>query len=252
MVTGRAALRRAVAKFQTVLIGLRRASAKKPPVPSARVADPFVGIREVVVSTARRRSGTSRRGSHGFDFCRHMRSLCVDMTSRLSPLEHIDMSRVAISFCQTRRRSPYGMYASLTPLRFANGKTEITRGGRRWRLQRLLSESGEEMLYVMSFYLPRFLNLSLSEKLNTVAHELWHISPEFNGDVRRFGGRCFAHGGSQKKYDMHVAKLVADWRRLAPPESLFGFLRLGFDELIREHGGVYGVKIRNPKLIPVE
>ena len=39
------------------------------------------------------------------------------------------------------------------------------------------------MLYLLSFYLPRFLKLPWREKLATVIHELWHVNPQFNGDL---------------------------------------------------------------------
>ena len=60
----------------------------------------------------------SRRAppSTGFDFTLHMRRLCDDMVARLDQLHHIDMSRVALSFSQTRRTGSTGMFASLTPL----------------------------------------------------------------------------------------------------------------------------------------
>ena len=64
------------------------------------------------------------------------------------------------------------------------------------------------MLYILNFYLPRFLDLPFREKLTTMLHELWHIGPKFDGDVRRLGGRCFAHGSSQKQYDAHVEALL--------------------------------------------
>ena len=89
------------------------------------------------------------------------------------------------------------MFASLTPLRFAGGQRHTLRRGRQWTLQRVC-EDGREMLYILNFYLPRFLDLPLDEKLTTVVHELWHIGPRFDGDLRRFGGRCYAHSGSQK------------------------------------------------------
>ncbi len=204
------------------------------------------------MAKARPRQTSKAIAPRGFDFCRHMRALCEDMSERLSSLRHVDMTRVAVSFSQARKAGVYGMYASLTPLRFADGSRETVRRGRRWRLQQLNDPSGREMLYVLSFYLPRFLDLAFSEKLNTVVHELWHISPQFNGDVRRFKGRCFAHGGSQKKYDAHAKQLVAEWLALEPPESLYGFLRCGFRELAERHGGVYGMKIRTPRLIPLD
>jgi hypothetical protein len=108
------------------------------------------------------------------------------------------------------------------------------------------------MLYILTFYLPRFLDLPLREKLVTVLHELWHIGPKFDGDVRRLGRRCFAHGHSQKQYDAHVAALLDEWLSLDPPGELYGFLRMSFRELIARHGRVYGRKVPAPKLVPLD
>ena len=58
---------------------------------------------------------------HRFDFTPHIRRVCDDMVARLPELAHIDMSRVAVAFCQARKPVPHGMFASLTPLRFAGG-----------------------------------------------------------------------------------------------------------------------------------
>jgi hypothetical protein len=85
-----------------------------------------------------------------------------------------------------------------------------------------------------------------------VVHELWHISPRFDGDLRRFGGRCYAHSASQRRYDAKVEQLVDRWLSLEPPASVYNFLRYEFRELVRRYGRVYGVKIPTPKLIPVE
>ena len=123
-----------------------------------------------------------------------MRRLCDDMVARLDPLRHVDMSRVAVSFAQTRRGGSQGMFASLMPLRFAEGRMHTFRRKRRWGMQRLYDPDGREMLYILNFYLPRFLDLPFREKLATTLHELWHIGPKFDGDIRRLGGRCSAHG----------------------------------------------------------
>ena len=187
----------------------------------------------------------------GFDFTAHVRRLCDDMIARVDLLRHIDMDRLALSFCQARKSTPHGMYASLTPMRFAEGRQHTTRRGRKWSVQRLHDESGREMLYILNFYLPRFLELPFREKLTTVAHELWHVSPKFNGDVRRYPGRCFAHGASQKQYDAQVERLVERWLAAGPPDSVCEFLRHSFRELLVHHGRVIGRKIPTPKLIPV-
>jgi hypothetical protein len=161
------------------------------------------------------------------------------------------MSRVAISFVQTRKPVPHGTYATLTPLRFEGGEPEMVRSGRRYRLQRLLDDSSREMLYLLSFYLPRFLDLAPGAKLSTILHELWHISPRFDGDVRRFRGRCYAHSGSQKRYDAHAERLAKRWLAMQPPATIYAFLEHDFRGLVRRHGKVFGQRIRAPKIIPV-
>jgi hypothetical protein len=167
-------------------------------------------------------------------------------------LRHIDVGRVAISFCQARKAVMHGVYASLTPLRFAGGRTESVRRGRRFRIQSLVGPDGREMLYILNFYLPRYLDLALREKLSTVVHELWHVGPRFDGDLRRFAGRCYAHSGSKKQYDAQVERLTGDWLALDPPEELYGFLRHDFRSLVEHYGKVFGTRIPTPKLVPVE
>jgi hypothetical protein len=132
----------------------------------------------------------NERPARGFDFTLHMRALCEDVVRRLPELRHIDLDRVAFSFCQTRKAVRHGRYASLTPLRFAGGQSQTVRRGRTWGLQRVVGPSGQEMLYILNFYLPRFLDLDFRRKLTTVVHELWHIGRRCDGDVRRYRGRC--------------------------------------------------------------
>lgn len=188
----------------------------------------------------------------GFDFTLHIRRLCEDMVTRVEQLRHIDMSRVAVSFSQTKRSGNLGIYASLTPLRFAGGQLHFYRRKRRWGIQRLYAPDGLEMLYILNFYLPRFLELPFREKLATTLHELWHVGPKFDGDVRRLGRRCYAHGSSQKEYDAYVETLLDRWLSLDPPLSLHEFLRPSFRELIAQYGRVFGRKIPPPKLVPLD
>lgn len=184
----------------------------------------------------------------GFDFSQAIRRLCLDLTSRLPELQHIDMSQVAVAVAQTRKDVSHGLYASLTPLRFENGSREGQVNGRRMRVERVLDADGREMLYILTIYLPRFMQVDLGEKLVTVLHELWHISPHFNGDIRRFEGRCYAHTHSQKEYDAEMATLAKTWLAMNPPEFLYAFLRLDFQQLQETYGGVIGMKIRRPRM----
>ena len=187
----------------------------------------------------------------GFDFTRAMRFLCEDLASRLPELQHIDLPRVAISLSKTRKNVSHGIYASLTPLRFEAGAKTTRRRGRRYGVEPIVDATGREYLYILSFYLPRFMNTSLEEKLSTVVHELWHISPDFDGDLRRHAGRCYAHGNSQKEYDARMDQLAQQWLTLDPPAHLYEFLMSDCNELIAEHGRIIGSHWPNPRLIPL-
>jgi predicted metallopeptidase len=197
-----------------------------------------------------RRTDHSSRDLRGFDFTTHIRRLCVDMVARVDELAHIDLDRVAIRYCQTRKAVSHGIQASLTPLRFQEGSRYTTRRRRKWTIERLTDATGREMLYLLSFYLPRFQQLPFDEKLITVFHELWHIGPAFDGDIRRLPGRCHVHSARQCEYDAEMKKLADKWLSLDPPASLHAFLRLDFRQLAQTHGGVYGLRIRTPRLIP--
>jgi hypothetical protein len=145
----------------------------------------------------------------------------------------------------------HGLFASLTPMRFAAGATSGLRRGRRYGVQPLVDGSGREMLYILRVYLPRFMDIEFREKLITILHELWHISPQFDGDLRRHDGRCYIHTGSQAEYDAEMGLLADRWLSLAPPEPVYAFLRYSFAELHALCGPVYGAKIPQPKLIPL-
>ncbi len=185
-----------------------------------------------------------------FDFTHAMQLLCDDVTCRLDEFLHIDMSRVLVTFAQARRKVLHGLQAKLTPMRFEGGALTTRRHGRTWTVQRLYQED-REMLYILTFYLPRFLDQTFQEKMITVLHELYHISPRFDGDIRRMEGRYHVHSHSQQEYDRHMEVLVRQYLESQPPEELYGFLRSKFRTLHRHHGGVVGLQVPIPKLIPV-
>jgi hypothetical protein len=161
------------------------------------------------------------------------------------------MRQVAVGFSQTRSASLYGVYATLAPMRFAGGGLVTMRRGRRYGIRRLYDASGAEMLYILSFYLPRFLDLSFRQKLTTTAHELWHIGPQFDGDVRRYEGRCYAHSGSKRRFDELAGSLAERYLASNPPAEMHAFLREDYRTLVTRHGRVFGLKIAPPKLVPL-
>ena len=136
-------------------------------------------------------------------------------------------------------------------MRFADGRPVEKRRGRYYKSQVLLDVHGTEMLYILSFCLPRFMDVDLREKLTTVLHELWHIGPQFDGDIRRHEGRCYAHSGSKRNYDREMEKMVEDWLACRPPLELYQFLEYDFAQLQRIYGRVYGVRYARPRMLPV-
>lgn len=183
-----------------------------------------------------------------FDFTAAVTRLCVDVIDRTPELAHVRMPQVAVSFAQARLRVLHGLQAKLTPLRFERGSLITHRGRSAWTVRRVFRDD-VEILYILTFYLPRFLDQSLDEKLITVFHELFHISPRFDGDIRRMDGRYHVHSHSQKEYDREMAALARRYLSRRPDERLWGFLNLTFDELVKQHGGVVGVRVPVPKLV---
>ncbi len=191
--------------------------------------------------------------SRHFHFTDHMFQICKDMTQRVPALSHINMDKVAVGFCSARNyNSPYGTYATLTPLRFENGATVTVRDGRKYTLQKVIDRQNSEKLYLLNFYLPRFFIGSFIDRLTTTVHELWHISPEFNGDIRRLGGRCYVHSGSQKDFDAVAQSLAKQWLTLNPDPQLYEFLKLDLDQIVQQYGPLIGSRYSPPKLIPVK
>ncbi|MDR0521899.1 MAG: hypothetical protein LBH00_08630 [Planctomycetaceae bacterium] len=189
--------------------------------------------------------------THFFDYTAAVASVCGDMSFRVPELRHIDIARVAFSFSQTKNSAPFGIFATTVPLRFENGDAfQLNRKGLVYTVQKCLRSDGTEFLYILYFYVPRFIELPLLQKLETIVHELYHISPQFNGDLRRFPGRCFAHGSSQKEYDRIVSRLVQYWLKQNPPEPLWDFLRFNFRDLTQQFGKLHGTRIPFPKIIP--
>jgi hypothetical protein len=86
--------------------------------------------------------------------------------------------------------------------------------------------------------------------MTTITHELFHVGPNFDGDLRRFGGRCYIHSRSHDDFDRRAELLARKYLALRPPLELYEFLRHDFRSLTRRYGGVVGLQVPIPKLIP--
>lgn len=186
-----------------------------------------------------------------FNYTTAVREVVVDVLETLPELRHIDLSRVLLSITQARQRSKHGVYASCVPLRFEGGAVESRVGKRLYRMQSLVHE-GREILYILYFMLPRFHEeQDYREKLATIIHELYHISPHFNGDIRRFPGKNWAHGTSRERYHAAMRVLADQYLATSPRARDHEFLQVPFAELLRRPGGVVGTSVNRPKAILV-
>lgn len=185
-----------------------------------------------------------------FDFCKHVRALSVDIVAKTPELAHIDVNRLLFGMTQARTARPHGLQARVTPLRFARGQLFRQRRGVAYQVQRYVV-AGREMLYLVTFCLPRFLDQTFDDKFITLFHELYHISPAFDGDLRRCGGRYKLHTHSKRDYDAHMAQLARSYLARCRDATLHHFLRLDFAQLRYRHGDVLSIVVPRPKLVPV-
>lgn len=176
-------------------------------------------------------------------YTEYMDALIEDIVARCDEFRHVDCAGLLTSISQARSGGASGDLAQLIPLRFEGGATTRTADGRTYTALPLIQD-GREILYIISFLLPRFCDLDRQRKLVTVFHELYHISPEFDGDIRRFPGRNYAHGSSRKKYDAQMAELVEHYLGQDPSEEIVGFLSYDFSGLKEKFGGVVGRRVR--------
>lgn len=185
-----------------------------------------------------------------FDFSDRISQLAADVTQRCEPLSHIDVSKILFTMAQARNGHAHGLQARVTPLRFQHGQRRKKRRGLYYQVQQFIVHD-VELLYLVTFCLPRFLDQTFDEKMITLFHELYHISPQMDGDLRRHEGRYSLHTHSKQEYDRHMADLVRQYLSTKPDSSLFDFLRLDFAQLQHRHKKVISVVVPRPKVILV-
>jgi predicted metallopeptidase len=185
-----------------------------------------------------------------FDFCLAVQRLMMDIAIRSPGFRHLQTPRILVTATQARGHSVHGLQARVTPLRFAKGALVSKRRGVPYHIQRyFLGE--HEYLYLLTFCLPRYLDLDSDQKLVTLFHELYHIGPAFDGDLRRHEGRYHAHSHSKRAYDEHMVEIAREYLHGRPDPSIRSFLGLNFAQLQQRHGAVTAVVVPHPKVVPV-
>ena len=176
--------------------------------------------------------------------------LIRDIAARTPEFAHLAPEKLLVCV-SSGRPGRGGSLAKIHPLRVAGGEKSVQRRrGRRSVLCTMptITHQGEEMLYVIYFMIPRFLELSLQEKLITIFHELYHISPACDGDIRRFPGKNYAHGSSTKSYNERMGRLVDAYLELLPTRSALDFLEGDLAALRSRHGAIVARRLQAPRI----
>ena len=177
--------------------------------------------------------------------------LIADIVRQKAEFAHIDPNRLLVCTAATRSGGVHGTFAKIHPLRFAGGnKSTSVRRGRRTVICTMptVTHRGVEILYQLYFLVPRFFNLSLREKLITVFHELYHISPAFDGDIRRFPGKNYAHGSSTKRYNDLMASFVDAYLATPGGNCTPDFLNCTMQELRFRYRVIVARRMKAPRM----
>ena len=133
----------------------------------------------------------------------------------------------------------------VTPLRFAKGTLRPC-SPRSCRVRRYFLDD-HEYLYVLTFCLPDFLNQSFEQKLMTVFHELYHMHPQFDGDLRGTAGdTTFIRDGSATIIAICSTTSILGKRTRSHP---VGFPAMDFTQLQARHQKILEIVVPRPKLI---
>lgn len=171
-----------------------------------------------------------------------------DICSKTPEFSHINTNQVVLALSNTRNKSLYGTFAKIVPLRFPDGSDSKIHKGNIYRFQQLPVPGGYA-LYVIYFYFPRFFLHPFEKRLLTLIHELYHISPKFDGTVRRIGSR--AHGASRNKFNDNLQPIIDNYMRKLPDDDMLRIMRTDLPTL-QQQGNLFAARISMPKAILVK
>lgn len=141
------------------------------------------------------------------ELIKSINNLIFDIKYKVEEFSHIEPEKIIVNFKK-----------SITDTTYAEIKTISSEGDhllkdKNGRIERFISStpalsSGYPVKYLINLYIPLFFKLSLKEKLLTIFHELYHISPKFDGELRTFSCSQYQHGPSMNKYEYYMEYLL--------------------------------------------
>lgn len=147
------------------------------------------------------------RRPEALDLTAGLRAVAAEACARIPELAHARLDEVQVAVFRSRAARRALTYARCYPLPW-----EMTRRGRRWySLTPVYTPAGRRARYLLAFAWPRFWEMTPRARLETVVHELYHLSPAFDGTARTFAtggwhgrGRAWFDGVVRELTDAHL------------------------------------------------
>ena len=171
------------------------------------------------------------------------------ITEQTDLFKHIDPTRILVCISSNRTGRSGGKnctYGKLVPLKFPNGGSVQKYRGNYYTIPRVINK-GVDQLYIIYFYMPRFFNMPVIEKLRIIFHELYHINEEFNGDIRRMGNQKALHGSSKDRFNSMFDRDLMIFHDYIKGTEYMDFLKMDSERLKRDFKRVYGRRLKIPK-----
>jgi len=118
-------------------------------------------------------------------------------------LAHVRVPEVHFTVFYSRAARRTLTYARCYPLSRKTRK----RGRRTYALAPVLTTDGRPARYVLAFAWTRYWQMTPRERLLTLVHELYHVSPAFDGEARAFESGGW-HGRGRAWFDQVVAEIT--------------------------------------------
>ncbi len=141
------------------------------------------------------------------DFSLELGRILRDIEQRVPELAHVRASRILITAGQARKKSR----ATTRPFAFAETKTRRSETGRLYKP--IVTIGGKRVRYEITLRPLFFLRSSARERLRTIFHELYHISPRFDGTLAEERRHVKL---PRKAFDLDVSRMLRNYEKKMP------------------------------------
>ncbi len=174
-----------------------------------------------------------------------------EMILRTEEFRGYDINRMLLCCASNRSDSRGGIYGKLVPLKFEDGSDIINFRGRLYTIPKII-HNNIEIRYLIYYYNPKFFDLPAKEKVNVMFHELYHINPDFNGDIRRMGKFKKAHGHSKKSFEKKYLDYSEDFYTFVKDTPYHAFLEMNTKDLKNSFNKISYRRVKTIKPVLLE